>query len=474
MSASTPNRVLLVAGLLGGLTLAPLGPWRVAWFQPRPNRLVMGEAVNPFELLPGLAWAILAVWVALLVLAFLPRALRAWAAAPLAAGVTFLTLYLAGAGATQLMSGMPGSARVSLLAGLWLALVAAYVAWFGALQDVPGSARALQVAPAALLALTLFVFLASTGHFNELGLMRELASQGGDFRAELARHLALAGTSLLLASLIGLPAAAVAHRRPNVARWLLPTVAFFQTVPSLALFGVLLLPLARLGQDVTLGTAALLGLLLLPLLLWRWLPGPLLKGLTALVALVPALLYLTITATVLASVVTALFTASDPGIGAGTGPLLQRPLSSLGVRGIGAAPALIALTLYALLPIVRNAFTGLQNVPVAAVEAGRGMGMSPRQLMWRVELPLALPLLIDGVRAATVLIIGITTVAYLIGAGGLGVFIQRGIDQVVPDLVLLGALPVIMLALLSDALLRAVGLLLTPAPLRGATTDASA
>ncbi len=76
-------------------------------------------------------------------------------------------------------------------------------------------------------------------------------------------------------------------------------------------------------------------------------------------------------------------------------------------------------------------------------------------------------------RAATVLIIGITTVAYLIGAGGLGVFIQRGIDQVVPDLVLLGALPVIVLALLSDALLRAVGLLLTPVPLRGEPAHAS-
>ncbi len=232
MSTTTPNRVLLVAGVLGALTVAPLGPWRAGWFQPRPNRLVTGEAVNLFELLPGLAWAILAVWLALLVLAFLPRPFRAWSAAPLAAAATVLTLYLGGAGATQLMSGMPGSARVSLLFGLWLALVAAYVAWFGALQDVPGSSRSVQVAPAALLALALFIYLAATGHFSDLGLMRELASQGGDFRAELARHLALAGTSLLLAGLIGLPAAALAHRQPGVATWLLPTVAFFQTVPS--------------------------------------------------------------------------------------------------------------------------------------------------------------------------------------------------------------------------------------------------
>ena len=145
---------------------------------------------------------------------------------------------------------------------------------------------------------------------------------------------------------------------------------------------------------------------------------------------------------------------------------LDRPLASVGVRGIGSAPALIALTLYALLPIVRNTYTGLKGVPSAATEAGRGMGMSPRQLLLRVQLPLALPLVVEGLRAAAVLTIGTTTVAYLIGAGGLGVFIQRGIDQVVPDLVLLGAIPIILLALLVDGLLRILGTALTPRGVR--------
>ena len=143
-------------------------------------------------------------------------------------------------------------------------------------------------------------------------------------------------------------------------------------------------------------------------------------------------------------------------------PAGDAPLATLGVRGIGSAPALIALTLYALLPIVRNTYTGLTGVPRAATEAGLGMGMSPRQLLLRVQLPLALPLVVDGVRAAAVLTVGTTTVAYLIGAGGLGVFIQRGIDQVVPDLVLLGAVPIILLALLADLLLRGLGRALTP------------
>ena len=149
-----------------------------------------------------------------------------------------------------------------------------------------------------------------------------------------------------------------------------------------------------------------------------------------------------------------------------SGTAFTAPLSSLGVRGIGTAPALIALTLYAFLPIVRNTYTGIKEVPQAATEAGRGMGMSPGQILRRVELPLALPLIMEGVRASTVLTIGIATVAFLIGAGGLGVFIQNGISQQVPDLILLGALPIIGLALLADALLRGLGQLVTPRGIR--------
>ena len=94
------------------------------------------------------------------------------------------------------------------------------------------------------------------------------------------------------------------------------------------------------------------------------------------------------------------------------------------------------------------------------------MGMSPGQVLRRVELPLALPLIVEGLRASAVLTIGIATVAYLIGAGGLGTFIQRGIDQVVPDLILLGAVPIIILALVVDGLLKGLGALLTPRGVR--------
>ncbi len=130
-------------------------------------------------------------------------------------------------------------------------------------------------------------------------------------------------------------------------------------------------------------------------------------------------------------------------------------LGRLGVGGIGAAPALIALTLYGLLPVVRNADAGLASVDPAIREAAAGMGLTPRGLLWRVELPLAMPTLLAGVRIVAVQTIGLATVASLIGAGGLGTFVFEGVGEDATDLVLLGALPVTAMALLADAALRA-------------------
>ena len=141
-------------------------------------------------------------------------------------------------------------------------------------------------------------------------------------------------------------------------------------------------------------------------------------------------------------------------------------LRDIGIRGVGAAPALIALVLYSLLPIVHNTFAGVRQVGPAALDAGRGMGMSPRQLSWRVEYPLALPLIGEGVRTATVQSVGNTAVAALIGAGGLGHFIFQGLGQAAPDLILLGALAVIALALAIDVIARSLIHALTPKALR--------
>lgn len=127
------------------------------------------------------------------------------------------------------------------------------------------------------------------------------------------------------------------------------------------------------------------------------------------------------------------------------------PLPFLG--GIGARTAIVALVLYALLPIVRNTYTGIVGVDPAVREAGRGMGMTDGQLLRLVELPLSMGVILAGVRVATVVGVGTATIAAAIGAGGLGVYIFRGVATVDNTLILAGALPAALMAIAADGLL---------------------
>ena len=121
--------------------------------------------------------------------------------------------------------------------------------------------------------------------------------------------------------------------------------------------------------------------------------------------------------------------------------------------GIGKVPAIVALTLYALLPLIRNTYTGITSVDPAIREAGRGMGMTDRQLLFQVEIPLSLGIILAGVRVATVICVGIATIAAAIGGGGLGVFIFRGISTVNNQLILAGSIPAALMAIGADFLL---------------------
>ena len=127
------------------------------------------------------------------------------------------------------------------------------------------------------------------------------------------------------------------------------------------------------------------------------------------------------------------------------------PLPFLG--GIGARTAIIALVLYALLPILRNTYVGLTGIDPAIIEAAEAMGMTERQILFRVRLPLATSFILAGIRTATVITIGVATIAAAIGAGGLGTFIFRGVAMVSDAVILAGAIPAALLALLADFLL---------------------
>lgn len=177
-------------------------------------------------------------------------------------------------------------------------------------------------------------------------------------------HIMLVGVSILGAILVGVPLGIVVYQRPRLRTVVLGFVNILQTIPSLALFA-LLIPLPLIG-------------------------------------------------------------------------------------GIGARTALIAMVFYSLLPIVANTFTGLMGVNPAVREAAVAMGMTDRQLLWKVELPLAVGVVFTGIRIATVMSVGLATIAAAIGAGGLGMFIFRGLAMLDTRLILAGALPAAAMALLAN------------------------
>jgi osmoprotectant transport system permease protein len=123
------------------------------------------------------------------------------------------------------------------------------------------------------------------------------------------------------------------------------------------------------------------------------------------------------------------------------------------IGGIGKRTAIVALVLYALLPILRNTYVGLSGIDPAVLEAAEAMGMTGAQVLWRVRFPLALAVILAGIRTATIITIGVATIAAAIGAGGLGTFIFRGVALVSDALILAGAIPAAVLAILADFLL---------------------
>lgn len=465
MNRARPDPILLLGAALGLLALA------LPWVNFRENRLVLGEGVSLLSS-GAAAWVLPALWLALGALAWaggersrqgMSGAAGAWAGAVLFPLTCAAVGWLLGYAASALVGQATPLARVSPAGGFWLSVLALYVAGFG-LSRWPGPARL-----AGLLGLLAFAAVPLLGWWQDLGLAQEYANIAATFWPQLGLHLALSLTALGLALILGLPLGLAAARHERLSGSVLGVAGFLQTIPSVALFGLVLPVFSALGRDTTLGVylAWAGGALLLGGALWRLFGGRiagLLGGLLALLGL-QALLLLGGLALI------GLLEGAWLG-GRSFSPQalsLSAPLSAWGVRGIGAAPALLALTIYALLPVVTNTFVGLRSVPPALTDAARGLGMTEGQILRRAEWPIALPFVMEGVRAALVLTFGIATIAPLIGAGGLGFFIQRGVEGNVPDLVLLGALPIVLVALLLSGVVGWLGARLTPPGLRPET-----
>ncbi|WP_286120428.1 ABC transporter permease [Pediococcus pentosaceus] len=143
-------------------------------------------------------------------------------------------------------------------------------------------------------------------------------------------------------------------------------------------------------------------------------------------------------------------------------PALALLAMMIPIFGIGSTPAIVALFIYSLLPILRNTYLGLDSVDPALVDAAKGMGMNSFQRLWKVELQLALPVIMSGIRLSATYVIAWTALASYIGAGGLGDLIFNGLNLYRPDLILAGSIPVIILALVADLLLGKLEDKLTP------------
>ena len=368
-AAIIQRRVLAV--LLAGVLAAV---WLLPFLRVAPNRLLSGQGVALDAVFDaarsGVWWLLLAPvsWLALAVLLPPKRsvdALTALAAAGLLTGV----VALAGAAALRQTASMAPLARVSLGGGFWVCVLLLWAVGADALQRWQPGRRLgllLLIGPALLLC---------SGALDALSLLKEYANRQDVFFTAVLMHLQIVGLSLLLALLFGMPLGLAAARWPRLDRPLFAVLNLIQTVPSIALFGLLIGPLAWLGQ--------------------HW----------------PA----------------------------------------TGAKGIGLWPATIALVLYAVLPIVHGMAAGLRHIPPAVVESATAMGMSGRQRFWQIELPLASPVLLSAIRLTAVQLIGLTVVAALIGAGGLGAIVFQGLSSSALDLVLLGVVPVVALAMLVDA-----------------------
>ncbi|HEY4199552.1 MAG TPA: ABC transporter permease [Devosiaceae bacterium] len=346
----------------------------------RANRIVLGEGRTIFESLPMIEALFVSIVIALAIAVAFYKTPTLWRLLVSLLALAVLLVFVGRSG-TYLTPEGNSYARVSPASGFWVLIFAFALMATDALTRMklkPWPRIGLLV----LVAIALAALLLS-GDWNSLSVMKEYASRADSFWREAQTHVLLAFGSLFAAVVVGVPLGIVCHAHKRTRTVVLNILNAVQTIPSIALFGLLIAPLGWVAAN---------------------LPGA----------------------------------------------------AAIGISGIGVAPALVALFFYSLLPVVANTVVGLLGVPEGANDAARGMGMTDRQRLWGVELPLAFPVILTGIRIVLVQNIGLATIAALIGGGGFGVFVFQGIGQTAMDLVLLGAIPTVMLAFAAAVVLDAL------------------
>ena len=365
------NRVLL---LLACVAIAAVA---LPFVNVAPNRLVSGEPRALWQIwafTPLLLGAALASTVAL---AFWPGRTALWLTFLLSEALFIVLFWSAGQAATQMAAVESPLARTSVGSGLWLWLALCLLVCSDAIRRLTPQPVWRWLLNAQFWVIPLLILF--SGDLNQLSLLKEYVNRQEVFDNALAQHLTILFGTLIPALLLGVPLGMWCYRHTSRQGAVFTVLNVIQTIPSVALFGLLIAPLAGLVKSF------------------------------------PA-------------------------------------LAAAGIAGTGLTPALIALVLYALLPLVRGVVAGLSQVPPDVLESAHAMGMSARQCFWKIQLPLALPLLVRSLRVVTVQTVGMAVIAALIGAGGFGALVFQGLLSSALDLVLLGVVPTIALAVVLDAL----------------------
>ncbi|TCS36684.1 ABC transporter permease [Reinekea marinisedimentorum] len=366
-----------------------------------PNRILTPKGLSLWSDIGGTPLVVMLILGVLLTLSVLLPAKLSAQAKKLSNGLIYffsaaIVAYLFWLAGDFAASQVELSARVrcSFGAGFWALLLL----WLMSIEAVRPLAKTPLVSTlmAVIFWLPLMV-LVSQSHFQYLSLFIEYRANKSAFDNAFFVHSQIVLITLVLTIVIGLWLGIRSYRSPRFGRACLSTLSILQTVPSIALFGLLLAPLSYLTKK-------------LPF------------------------------------------------------------LSELGISGIGMTPAIIALLLYSLLPMVRSTQTGLKQVSPLMLEAAYGMGMSRFQCLWKVHFRLALPVILSGLRITTVQAIGLTMVAALIGAGGFGAIMFRGLSGSAIDLVLLGVIPVVIMAAAADTFFKMLVHLTEPSPKSEAAT----
>jgi len=374
-SASNP---MLDPGRLSrtGVLFAVLGLVGLAmpFVQVKANRIVAGEAVYlPSGLNDGLGIVLALI---LLIVAFLGllSSLAPSVGLSLGVGAMVVTVATLGLSADALTPEGNRMIRVSPASGFWVLLLAFAMMAADAVTRMAPSIKSRWMLLFG--GVVVVVLILSTGLLDHTSVMIEYAARKDLFIRSLWQHLTLAFGSLLLAIICGLPLGILVFKVFALRRAVLSLLNLMQTIPSLALFGIMI-----------------------PVFGW--------------------------------------IAANVPGA------------AEMGVAGIGLFPAVMALFFYSLLPIVSNTLVGLTGIDPGVRDAAFGLGLTSRQVLFQVQLPLAFPVVLAAIRIVLVQNIGLAVIAGLIGGGGFGSFVFQGLNQTAMDLILLGAVPTIFLAMIA-------------------------